>query len=134
MKRGRRKAGFGLGVRGLAERLDRDILRGRGFTTAQIINADHGALYLMPHGGFRGYAQGLALALNRRDLEFVSVSQLYCKLIGTRHALVVDHAFSLGEQSPWAREEFNRARDYAMTYRGLRFEIWPPESLPFPLR
>jgi len=68
-----------------------------GTTTAQMLAAPHGAFYIIPTPGARGYMRTLAQHLGRHDLRIETPSCLnahgLCQL--RNHTIVLDHATRL---------------------------------------
>lgn len=66
--------------------------RGSGTTTAQMLNAPRGAIYVWVNAAMR-YPRDLAAKLGRQDLRIIPVDDLrWERLAGLNLPLVLDHA------------------------------------------
>lgn len=66
--------------------------RGSGRTTAQMIGAPYGAIYVVPRGAGISYFRALAIFLKRSDLSIVGRDWLTSERRGERkHPVVIDH-------------------------------------------
>ena len=65
--------------------------RGRGRTTAQMMGAPYGAIYVVPGGPGISYFRALAIFLERADLSIVGQDWLTGERRERRHPVMIDH-------------------------------------------